>query len=361
MTSEKMDRKESERNLLQTLPCPESDAQLQAGVLLSNEIKRYVNQFRLIWPFYPENLKPAGYELTVGEEYAIGGQTGQLLSEPGKNEVRIPPFQVLIIKTRERVNLPRFLIARWNIKVALAYEGLLWVGGPQVDPGYVGHLFCPIYNLSDKEVTLRFGDPIALMDFVTTTAFIKDQSKEYTRPPKRLVFGDYKPETLKSALFTEAGKRIDEIDARVNKFETRLETSTGVVVALIAVLFTALAIFVTSGQGVQKTLPWWSFLSAGFSIIAIVASITAWVRSKQKVRREIPTPGELGRRLKKLEHSNRWLIIWTLILTAALAWMGFKFLWQTANFSYPKVDQTRQGERKENSLPQPATKSPPKP
>ena len=245
--------------------------------------------------------------------------------------------------------------------MALAYEGLLWVGGPQVDPGYVGHLFCPIYNLSDKEVTLRFGDPIALMDFVTTTAFIKDQSKEYTRPPKRLVFGDYKPETLKSALFTEAGKRIDEIDARVNKFETRLETSTGVVVALIAVLFTALAIFVTSGQGVQKTLPWWSFLSAGFSIIAIVASITAWVRSKQKVRREIPTPGELGRRLKKLEHSNRWLIIWTLILTAALAWMGFKFLWQTANFSYPKVDQTRQGERKENSLPQPATKSPPKP
>lgn len=361
MTNEKMDRKESERELLKSLPCPETDAQLQAGVLLSNEIERYVNQFRLIWPFFRENLKPAGYELTVGEEYAIGGQTGQLLSDPGKNEVRIPPFQVLIIKTRERVNLPRFLIARWNVKVALAYEGLLWVGGPQVDPGYVGHLFCPIYNLSDKEVTLRFGDPIALMDFVTTTAFIKDQSKEYTRPPKRLVFGDYRPETLKSALFTEAGKRIDEIDARVGKFETRLDTFIGIIFTAIAVLFAALAIFVSSGQGVQETLPWWSYLSAGFSIIAIVLSITACVKSRQKFRRETPPLEELGRRLNKLESSNRWLIVGTLMLTAAIVWIGFKILWQTGTFSYPKVDQSRQGESKGNLPAQPQTQFPQKP
>lgn len=356
-----MDRKESERRLLTNLPCPETDPELQPGILLSNEIERLVTQYKLIDPFFGDKLKPAGYELTVGDEYAIGGQTGRLIDEPGKNEVRIPPFQVLIIKTRERVNLPRFLIARWNIRVMWAYQGLLWVGGPQVDPGYVGHLFCPIYNLSDKEVTLRFGEPIALIDFVTTTPFRKDQSKPYDRPPKRVIFDDYKPESLKSALFTEAGKRIGQVEARVNKFETRLETSTGVVIALIAVLFTALAIIVSSGQSVQETLPWWSYLSTGSSIIAIVLSITAWVKSKQKVHGEIPPFEELGRRLKKLENSNRWLIVGALIMTAVIVWMGFKILWQTATYSYPKVDQTKQGESKGSSLAQPQTQFPQKP
>ena len=53
--------------------------------------------------------------------------------------------------------MPRFLIGRWNIRVTVAYKGLLWVGGPQVDPGWVGHLFCPIYNLSDQEVNFKLS------------------------------------------------------------------------------------------------------------------------------------------------------------------------------------------------------------
>jgi deoxycytidine triphosphate deaminase len=158
-----MSRREKGKKLLEQLKCFEQDPLRTTGVLLSDEIEEYVKQFKLIDPFDPNNLKPAAYELTVGDEYSLGGKTGKLSDESGKNEVKIPPFEVIVIKTRERLNLPRFLIARWNIRVKWAYEGLLWVGGPQVDPGWVGHLCCPIYNLSDHEVTLRLGEPIAVM------------------------------------------------------------------------------------------------------------------------------------------------------------------------------------------------------
>jgi deoxycytidine triphosphate deaminase len=139
--------------------------------LLSDEIKFYVEKCKLIDPFDEESLKPAAYELRVGYEYAMDGKIKKLSDATGENFVEIPPFQVVVIKTMERVNLPRFMIARWNIRVRKAYDGLLWVGGPQVDPGYVGYLSCPIYNLSDKAVKLELGDNIAVIDFVKTTPF----------------------------------------------------------------------------------------------------------------------------------------------------------------------------------------------
>ena len=121
-----------------------------SGVLLSDEIEFYVTHGQLIEPFSDCNLKPAGYELTVGDEAILGGKSLRL-NDHDKRGLCIPPFEVAVVKTGETLNLPRFLIGRWNIRVYWAYKGLLWVGGPQVDPGYVGHLFCPLYNLSNKK------------------------------------------------------------------------------------------------------------------------------------------------------------------------------------------------------------------
>src|SRR5580704_5084418 len=189
-------RKEKELERLMKYPCPNRDSREHppAGVLLSDEIKHYVHSFKMIDPFAEESLKPAGYELSIGDEYVLGGETKNLNPD---GEITIPPFNVVVIKTTETINLPRFLIARWNVRVKWAYKGLLWVGGPQVDPGWVGHLFCPLYNLSDKNVVLRAGDRIALMDFVTTTPFNVGKSIEYVRPPKRVLLQEYGAAELK--------------------------------------------------------------------------------------------------------------------------------------------------------------------
>src|ERR1700743_2757039 len=80
------------------------------GVLLSDEITYYAENHHLIVPFDTgEKLKPAGYELSVGDEYFLSGEFHDL-----EEKLTIPPFVVAVLKTTEIVRLPRFLIARWN-------------------------------------------------------------------------------------------------------------------------------------------------------------------------------------------------------------------------------------------------------
>jgi deoxycytidine triphosphate deaminase len=274
-------RKEREQERLGKLSCPASDHRENAphGVLLSDEILHHVDSFKMIDPFIQENLKPAGYELTIGNEYVIGGERKELGRD---GEIRIPPFNVVVIKTAETINLPRFLIARWNVRVRWAYEGLLWVGGPQVDPGWVGHLFCPLYNLSNKDVVLRYGDPIALMDFVTTTPFHEGKSREYKRPPKRVLLEEYRAAELKSALWTEAKIRIDEIErqtrSRIDKIENRMEVVFGSALVIITVLIAVIAIFTTFGK--DTAVPVWRYLSVVISVVALAFSFFAYRNSR---------------------------------------------------------------------------------
>ena len=223
--------------LLESDPCPS-----KTGVLLSDDIEFYVRKGKLIYPFDRTNLKPAAYELTVGDEAMLGGKYYRLGGSTGTHQLEIKPFQVAVIKTGETLNLPRFLIGRWNIRVAWAYKGLVWVGGPQVDPGYVGNLFCPLYNLSNRTVRIKRGDPIAIMDFVKTTPFEtkkgNEEWKRYRRPPKRVIIDDFDIDDFQSALFHQS----EEIKTELKEMRDKINTFTTLVFGVIAILMAAIAI-----------------------------------------------------------------------------------------------------------------------
>lgn len=105
----------------------------ERGVLLSDRIKHYCTQYKLIDPYHDGQLRPAGYSLSVGRNYSILGEPGAL--NDGMS-LTIEPYQVAIIETYETINMPKYFIGRWNVKTKRAYQGLLWVGGAQVDPGF---------------------------------------------------------------------------------------------------------------------------------------------------------------------------------------------------------------------------------
>lgn len=296
-----MNRKELEKEQLKKFVCPEEDTFNSSGVLLSDAIEKYVKAYNMIFPFDSKNLKPASYELTVGYEYSIKGENRELSDEVGKNIITVEPFEVVIIRTREIINLPRFIIARWNIRVRKAYEGLLWVGGPQVDPGWVGKLSCPLYNLSHKPVTLKLFEPIAVIDFIKTTAFTKYTSVEYQlekgkyeierQLPSRILFEDYEPNKLQSALYNEAKIRIDKIvddteksntniKNKLDKLEARLDTSTGIGLGVMAIIITAVTIFVGSGSKDAPSI--WYVVSNVIALIALLFSLYAISNKKQK-------------------------------------------------------------------------------
>ena len=178
------------------------------AVLPAEAIEAYSDEKRipeprpLIKPFNRNLLRAARYELRLGDEVHLGGAPRRLNED--SPFLILKPHQVAVVKTHEFLRIPRFLIARWNLRVRMVYEGLLWVGGPQVDPGWAGHLYCPIYNLAERDIYLEYKQPIFTMDFVRVYPTQTEQFK-----PRRISIDEHDVHRLKSAPFEELNRLLN--------------------------------------------------------------------------------------------------------------------------------------------------------
>jgi len=235
-----------------------------------------------------EQVKPASYNIRVGAKYVKEGGDTTNLSE--YQSLVIEPFEVAVIETYEKINMPNNLIARWNIRVKLAYKGLIWVGGPQVDPGYSGYLYCPIYNLSDKAVELSYKEGIATMDFVQTTEPLDNFTGFDEKVPN---FEFYKSFKLKSVLTSKVQDKLDKIDIdrdkytlemnkKQEKMEERLHKLQTTFLTIIGALFATLSILIISmkdndGKGYDYTV----YLAIGISTVSLLmhnSDIVPWYK-----------------------------------------------------------------------------------
>ena len=128
-STEPISRREAERKVLKEMPNGTWGDTWLPGVLLADQICRAVTDFQLIRPFESVKhgkgkLRPAGYELSVGCHYSKGGITGVLTDDLNANSITVQPFEVVVIETYERLNVPEFMIARWNVTV----DSADWVG-----------------------------------------------------------------------------------------------------------------------------------------------------------------------------------------------------------------------------------------
>jgi deoxycytidine triphosphate deaminase len=231
------------------------------AVLLSDKIKDLCDESKtslpLIHPFDENNLKAGSYHLSLGSKYRIdtNQKVDYLTNE--KNTLTIPPNGIAIVTTNEWVNIPRFLIARWNLRVRAVYRGLVWVGSLQVDPGYQGFLFCPLYNLSNINQTLVYQKPLFTIDFVLTTQFDIKNGKIW-EPDKNDKYSTFSFDRLdidkiQSAPLSDInsmGKRIDEIKDELkshgksmNTFQTTTFTVLAVIITAVTVLATLSSVF----------------------------------------------------------------------------------------------------------------------
>lgn len=139
---------------------------LPPGVLDSAEIRRYVEKCGLISPFNEDQLGPASYELTLGPLYYNQGRCELTESSP---DLEVPRNSLIFISFQEILRLPHYMVARFGLNVTMLYRGLLLGAGPQVDPGFMGALSCPIHNISNQAFRLRLGEPLARIEFTKTT------------------------------------------------------------------------------------------------------------------------------------------------------------------------------------------------
>ena len=247
------------------------------AVLLSNEIERFCNASPpLIDPFDPDNLKPARYQLTLGATAILGGQT--ITVQPDK-PLEIPPHQVAIVRTYEILNLPRYLIARWNLTVGMVYKGLLWVGALQVDPGWTSYLPCPLYNMSDETVTIRFRERLFTIDFVRTTPFLPE-SKPYVMPFKEHPPLNFYSVGLRSGPYELIGK-VNNMEGEVRQLESRIGINLGLLIALVTLVVAALAallgVSVKNAKGFDLPAITTGDVAVIIAAVALTAALAPWI------------------------------------------------------------------------------------
>ena len=269
-------------------------------VLLADEIRKLcVDEDEtpvsepLIAPFCPARLRPASYQLTLGDEIHIGGRQ-ERIKYSKDNAVVLPPHQVAVVSTRETLRIPRNLVARWNLRVTNIYEGLLWTGGPQVDPGWEGQLFCPIYNLAERPVVLTFGQPLFTIDFVQTTpigpALKELVEKHDTYPdvwfqPRRRTLEEHDSHRLRSAPY-ESLRELREL----RQFRNFGYVAVSLIVLVLTFMVAALSV-VAVQPTVEPDGPFLSFWpmtalvgAAGaffFSLVSMVISFLIWRRFRK--------------------------------------------------------------------------------
>jgi len=233
----------------------------QGAVLLQDEIEYYSSlEPPLIKPFESILLKPAGYLLRLGKECHVSGKEHNLSNKNPK--LVIPPHEIAVVSTLEELSIPGFLVGRWNLRVTEVYEGLLWVGGAQVDAGFEGHLYCPLYNLSTRSVELRFRDPLFAIDFVRTTRFVEGKSALWERR-KDDSLGAHDIHRLHSAASEEIA-RVDEKASRIEQTQHFMLLALAVIVMAVTVV----AMFGVFGRFEDADCLSW--VSIGVSVAAII-------------------------------------------------------------------------------------------
>lgn len=127
---------------------------------------------RMIHPFTVDRMGPCSYDLSVGEEFYLYQE------EDGKSFIsrslprgdpsarcRIPPNGCAFILSDETLNMPVDVVGQVALRFGMTKLGIMLSPQAPIDPGFNGRILMMLYNLSDQEVALKFGEPFVTMSF----------------------------------------------------------------------------------------------------------------------------------------------------------------------------------------------------
>lgn len=138
------------------------------AVLSDSEILEYMDNGHLVLGGEKSRATECSYSFVSGVAFIPGEITGPI-QFPGTNgnaEVTVKPGQMIWIRTRESVKIPRDLVGFWWQTNSLSRKGLMLVNMSMVEPGYEGDLACLFVNFAKSTVVISATTPIAKMIFM---------------------------------------------------------------------------------------------------------------------------------------------------------------------------------------------------
>ena len=196
-----------------------------------------------IRPCLRDNVRSASYDLRLGADYRFAttlpdpGEVGDMKVStlvPGSDEqIVIPPNQVVVVSTLEKVCMPKDMIGHLTLKQDILLQGLIMASQSQIDAGYKGWIYPLFYNLTDQPVTLRYEQSIIRLELV--------RLEKATKAPYR---GHYQKKPLSAALQKPFGSSLAMLRQEVRDADRRWRR-----LPWIATLLAIAAILVPIGLG----------------------------------------------------------------------------------------------------------------
>ncbi len=142
-------------------------------LLSAADIELYAATVGLIHPFYPtkERLKSASYEVRFGTKFIYWNEQGKKkVKSIAKNDTfTLPANSISYVDLESEFLLPRYIGARFNLRIQHVHRGLLIGTGPLVDPGFRGNLLVPLHNLTSDPYTVRGDEGFIWVEFTKTS------------------------------------------------------------------------------------------------------------------------------------------------------------------------------------------------
>ena len=231
---------------------------IQPALLNSADIKKYVEKECLIEraDFDMKRLKTASYEMRfLGELYYWSTtKCGTLKSRCSKvcygNAIKLPRNSITYLWMKEKLLLPEYIAARFNLHIRHVHKGILLGTGPLVDPGFFGNLLIPLHNLTNNDYELVGGEGLIWVEFTKLSEheFWKSPGGERPSDLKPFPPGKYvknargylkKSEIVAKGGVQSAFKRaLEQAQSSINNFR-KFYTVGGIlfVVALVSMIY----------------------------------------------------------------------------------------------------------------------------
>jgi len=141
---------------------------IKPALLNSADIADYANITSMVWPFKPDQLKSAAYEMLLGNEVLYWDDKGKEIHSTLANDTitfDLKRNSITYVTLKETFLLPDYIAVRFNLTINHVHKGLLLGTGPLVNPGFQGKIMVPIHNLTPNDYPLRPGEPLISVEF----------------------------------------------------------------------------------------------------------------------------------------------------------------------------------------------------
>lgn len=196
----------------------------------------------LVSPYHQNQVRTAGYDLTLGYEYYFdtsgrpGGAVKTYRLGGDAKVLEIAANQVVLVTTTEEVFMPADLVGHLSLKLDILLDGIIMASQSQIDAGYKGPIYVLLYNLSDTPTILSLGQALLRLEF-----------EETDQPTEHPYDGDYKPNfTLGDVIRTPIVSSMASLRTDFVQLEERSQRRLRVsIIAAASALIAGLAVVAT--------------------------------------------------------------------------------------------------------------------